>query len=281
MSKGTILWYSISEAALQASQSLADILGCQFTIHRIKSVTAIASATLSPLPTVVFLDFEYPDMNDLKLLRQVKHTYPSVPLFMLTSFHSEELAVWAFRAGARDFFVKPVDVRQVIAKVESCMVFLARQRSEIRPVALSSHLIPMQIVLSHSPGKKKSQEICQLIAQRYHKRITLVEAARIVSMSSFQLSRLFKEEVGVGFKEYLVNYRLTKARDFLSNTIDSITDIACAVGFNDLSNFQRLFRKRYGVTPREFRQKEKAPLASQPITARPRRTARRRSLVEV
>ena len=74
------------------------------------------------------------------------------------------------------------------------------------------------------------------------------------------LSRYFKNAVGISFTEYVTSCRLTRACDILKNKKISIVDCALACGFNSLRNFNRSFKKQYGVSPSEYRatiQKEK------------------------
>ena len=64
-----------------------------------------------------------------------------------------------------------------------------------------------------------------------------------------------KEMTGTSFMEYLIEYRLGKAAQELKLTNDTILEISGRTGFDNISNFNRLFKKRLGVTPSEFRRK--------------------------
>ena len=65
--------------------------------------------------------------------------------------------------------------------------------------------------------------------------------------------RWFKENTGFGFNGYLIEYRLNHAAEELRNSDATILDIAGEAGFDNLSNFNRLFKKRFHKTPSEFR----------------------------
>src|SRR4051812_29342829 len=67
---------------------------------------------------VVVFDFATPSRADLALLRSVKRRYTSVPILMLTEEHSEQLAVWAFRARVWNYFSKPVTLRELSGNLE-------------------------------------------------------------------------------------------------------------------------------------------------------------------
>jgi two-component system response regulator YesN len=73
------------------------------------------------------------------------------------------------------------------------------------------------------------------------------------------LSRKFKEKTGVGLNEYMVIFRLKKAKEFLlTRDKMSICEVAFHCGFNDSNYFSWLFKKTYGVTPSQYRKNTRA-----------------------
>ena len=67
------------------------------------------------------------------------------------------------------------------------------------------------------------------------------------------ITKIFKKETGMSFKNYIIEKRLDLARKLLQKTDDSIRDISLKVGYDNYSYFTRLFKKSFGVTPVEFR----------------------------
>ena len=67
--------------------------------------------------------------------------------------------------------------------------------------------------------------------------------------------KYFKNTMGTSFSEYLNEYRLTMASRLLVSSDSSILDIAAEVGYENLSYFNRTFKKRFEMTPREYRKK--------------------------
>ena len=84
-------------------------------------------------------------------------------------------------------------------------------------------------------------------------KITVAEVADRVDFSESHFMRYFKENMGTSFIDYLRDYRLTMAARLLLVSDDTILSVAEEVGFENLSNFNRAFKKKYGVTPREYR----------------------------
>ncbi len=95
--------------------------------------------------------------------------------------------------------------------------------------------------------------IAQYISTHYSEHISLESLAEELEMSKFHLSRLFGEKMGLSFPAYLTHIRLDQAAVLLQNTDHSITEICDEVGFNSLRSFFRVFRERYGMTPKEYR----------------------------
>ncbi len=87
--------------------------------------------------------------------------------------------------------------------------------------------------------------------------VDLESAAGQTGLSPFHFLRLFASVLGVTPHQYLVRSRLRRAARLLAGDSRSITDIAFDVGFADLSNFVRTFRRAAGVSPRRFRQAAK------------------------
>jgi AraC-like DNA-binding protein len=88
----------------------------------------------------------------------------------------------------------------------------------------------------------------------FHKPIKLTEVARLANMTEVSFSRFFKTRTGITFIDSLLELRLGHASRLLIDTNQSISEIAYSCGFNNLSNFNRIFKKKKGCTPQEFRE---------------------------
>ncbi len=89
----------------------------------------------------------------------------------------------------------------------------------------------------------------------YDKGVTLEEVAEKIGLSSYYLSKLFKERYQVTFIEYLTNRRLQKAKDLLLDGKTPLKEIALTIGYKDPNYFSRVFKKETGLSPREYRSK--------------------------
>ncbi len=97
-------------------------------------------------------------------------------------------------------------------------------------------------------------KIRQYINTHYKEPIRLEELAELVGMTPVALSRFFKIRSGKTISDYLIDIRLGFAARLLADTTNSISEICYDCGFNNLSNFNRIFKKKKGCTPKEFRE---------------------------
>ena len=76
----------------------------------------------------------------------------------------------------------------------------------------------------------------------------------MVDISPYYFSKLFKEDTGVNFIEYLTSVRIQEAKRLLLDGERSIKDICIEIGYQDPNYFSRIFKKHTGVTPTEFKE---------------------------
>jgi AraC family transcriptional regulator len=105
--------------------------------------------------------------------------------------------------------------------------------------------------------RRRAVEAALWIEEHAHQEIDLDLVSLQAGLSPFHFLRLFARVLGVTPHQYLVRCRLRHAARLLADPLRSITDIAFDVGFADLSNFVRTFRRAAGVSPRAFRKAAK------------------------
>ena len=91
------------------------------------------------------------------------------------------------------------------------------------------------------------------IALHYSEPFTLTEIAEYVELNASYFSNLFKTETGMNFSEYLLNVRMDKAKELLKDPKIRIYEIGQLVGYEDAVSFGRAFKKKWGISPKEYR----------------------------
>jgi AraC-like DNA-binding protein len=97
------------------------------------------------------------------------------------------------------------------------------------------------------------EKIYNFVRENYNKRIMLDDAAKLLNMSIVSFSRLIKQRTGKSFVDFVNEIRLGYATRMLIETSKSISEICYECGFNNISNFNRTFKRKQNCTPSEFR----------------------------
>ncbi len=104
-----------------------------------------------------------------------------------------------------------------------------------------------------SPVKKA----CAYIQKNIHENITRSDIVKEVYVNADYLSRVFKKEMNISLKDYIISEKLKIAASMLSNTDLSVSIIAVNVGFTNFSYFAQVFKKFYQISPSEYREKKR------------------------
>lgn len=101
---------------------------------------------------------------------------------------------------------------------------------------------------------RRIQLIQQYINENYKQDIRLPVLAQMAGMTPVAFSRFFKSCLGRSLSDYIIDIRLGYATNALVETTQSIADICYDCGFNNLSNFNRIFKKKKNCSPKEYRE---------------------------
>ncbi|MBR3246768.1 MAG: AraC family transcriptional regulator [Clostridiales bacterium] len=99
----------------------------------------------------------------------------------------------------------------------------------------------------------KFKSLVEWLAMHSSENVSMDEAATHVGYSKFHFARLFKEYTGMTFNDYQTNLKLKEVERQLADTDLQISDIAMSCGFNNLTSLSRCFKKQYGCSPSQFR----------------------------
>lgn len=110
------------------------------------------------------------------------------------------------------------------------------------------------VSISHNPKSlEKMKTVLKYVEEHYTEKLTIDDMAELIFYSKSHFMKFFKVNMGTGFTEYLNDYRLTMAARLLKSSDESILMIAEESGFDNLSYFNRIFKRKYGVSPGSYR----------------------------
>ena len=102
-------------------------------------------------------------------------------------------------------------------------------------------------------NSRRIEKVFEYMNANYSRPITLTEVAKVANMPEASFSRFIKKRIGSTFIDSLNEIRLGHATRMLIDTTHNVAEVAYKCGFNNISNFNRTFKKRKGCTPKEFR----------------------------
>jgi len=216
---------------------------------------AVCSVLLQEIDRII-IDCGFDPRLGLKLLDDLKTRFSGVPILFVTEQSSEEIILRAFKSGARDFFQKPlpvINVRSTIMK----LLEVKREVREHRGITNDyENTQPLRGNLCHvgvlQPAIMKV--VCH-IESNYQTEISLDQMVSMAAMSKYHFVRIFKREIGMSPVRYLKFVRIQRAKELLKRADLSVFSAAHKVGFKDISNFNKNFKKIEGCTPKQFRAK--------------------------
>ena len=124
------------------------------------------------------------------------------------------------------------------------------------------HLIKDEVLSADESASSKNRakrlkKILSYVEEHFSSRITVEDAASLCALSASRFMRIFREETGMSFVQYVNDYRLESAGEQLLSSSGTVTDIAFENGFENISYFIRLFQRKFGCPPSEYRKRNK------------------------
>ena len=174
--------------------------------------------------------------DGITLLRTITRRWPWIPAIAITgALEADQLMAEALSSGARELLRKPFELSQLHESVERALrLENARLRGPSRTIIVVKRILAF-------------------LGEHVAEIPTLGELAAMATMSPSRFSRVFHAAVGMRLRDYMRELRLKRARELLADRSLSLTAIAMECGFYDLPHFDKVFRRRFGVSPQEFR----------------------------
>jgi len=150
------------------------------------------------------------------------------------------------------------DLRKAdLTKAGHAVLALEKEQARLHE-ALQRHLPDSpQIARRFGPETHTEQAVQRLlecISQNYAQSVTLQGCAAKLEMNATYLSALFSRAIGKPFKTSLTEHRLQKARELLNDAANTVSEVACAVGYASENRFRIAFKKATGLSPKLWRE---------------------------
>lgn len=209
-------------------------------------------------PDIIVFDFDFADITGLKSLQRIREKSPHTPVLMLVEQHYERLTIWALRCRVWDYLIKPIDINQLNNKIETLGSQYLNNDDTLWCNTIAVNKIPNEAsIIGNSSKCYSTYTAISYMEEHLHEKISAEDVSRKCGLTRYELSRAFKSEHNMTFRDFLLHLRMTRAHEMLTHTDANITEISLSVGINDLSQFIRQFHKIYGCSPGNYRRKNK------------------------
>ena len=247
----SFLWVNLT----RNSRTLLGERACgEFDVHRVREPTQIPDAIQLHAPQSLCFEFDEPDPPGIAVLAHTRRAHPSLPVLMITGGHSEAVAIWALRIRVWDLLIKPVSSGELSQRL-TALIELKRQagRGPARDIRFPPQCSAATAVPDGTDRHSRTHPAIRHVAAYFDRKIALEDVAALCRLSPTQFCRVFRQEQGASFGQYLLRYRLARACECLAHPGALAKEVAYAVGFNDLSYFAWAFKRQLGLTPSEYR----------------------------
>jgi two-component system, response regulator YesN len=219
-----------------------------FPIRKEKTAIKGLEAIKEKKPAFLLMELSLFDMDGIEFGKKAKEIHPELHVIVITHLQMFKTVLACINSGFSAYLQKPITNGELVQTLDR----LHTDRL--------LHSVPYLETKEEPPvGEMETdlgnpiQTAIKYIHLNYQKPIQLKEVADLVYLSSSYFSRLFKEETGLNFVEYLTNYRLEKAKYLLKITTMPIETIANLTGFASSAYFATSFKRKERHTPKEYR----------------------------
>ncbi|MBZ4664903.1 response regulator [Mahella sp.] len=194
----------------------------------------------------VLCDIKMPIMSGIDLAKLLFTNGIDAKIVFISGYREFEYARQAIQYGVKDYIVKPTKYDEVMEVFGKIKRDLDNQRYLKTQVLNNGQTIP-----EIDKGEDIISIVKNYINENY-KDATLEDAAKIVYINPYYLSKLFKQKTGKNFSDYLTEVKMAKAALFLKNPLYKVYEVGDMIGYKNPKNFARAFKKYYGKSPSEY-----------------------------
>lgn len=208
------------------------------------------------LPEIIISDIMMPIMDGIELCKQIKHDNRTshIPIILLTAKSLTSHKIEGIRVGADAYITKPFEVELLEAHIDH----LLERKEEL--AQYFRHELITEPVAEEGKGNEDDKFLKKVMnsieANLSNPDFSVELLSDEMGMSSTHLYRKLKSLTQLSANEIIKKYRIKKASLLLKNKEGNISEIMYEVGFSNLSYFSKCFKTEFGITPKEYQQKE-------------------------
>ena len=243
----------IVEDDLEILDYLGTELGSDYDIVKCSNGKEGLQATLKELPDLVISDIMMPEMDGNTLCSKIKTNgaVSHIPVILLTAKSRDEDQLEGLATGADAYIVKPFNLdilrRTIVNLIHTHQMLQLKYARNDQLEEL------VEDIKMKSPDEKLLEKVMSVINKNLgNSDLSVDKIADEVGISRVHLHRKMKELTGQTPHDFIRNIRLKKAATLLSSGDMNVSEVMYACGFSNAASFSTVFKKLYGVSPRDY-----------------------------
>lgn len=203
------------------------------------------------VPDVIISDILMPGLNGKEICKKLKKDERTshIPIILLTALSSKDNELDGLVAGADDYIIKPFDINILKTKVEN----LLSLRKTLKEKYTGEMVLKPTNVTITSPDERFLHKAIEVVEKNISDPdLDIDKFATEIGVSRMQLYRKLAALTDMTVKEFIRDIRLKRAAQMLVQKKMTVSEVAYAVGFRDLSHFRKCFRQQYGMNASEY-----------------------------
>lgn len=199
---------------------------------------------------IALCDIEMPGGSGLDLIQYMNERQAQIVKVIVSAHNEFAFAQRAVELHCYSYLLKPVTPGNMANLLHRITKEVFSRRSDTHLRAMGRDYVK---TLSMEEEVDAVENVRQYIDQHIREDLSVDKLAQMVYMSQNHLTRSFKKRFGKTVIDYIIEHRLALAENMLHDTNKTVTMIADEVGYFDYVYFSKLFKKRFGMTPKEYR----------------------------
>jgi len=236
-------------------QYLKDELSGIYKIFECSNGKEALDFILKEKPNLVISDVMMPDMDGITLCKKIKSNINinHIPVILLTAKSTDEDKAEGFEIGADAYVIKPFNIGLLKKRIANMIE--NRVRLEVKPSDSEENKALIKKIELRSNDEILLEKIMKIINENIAESDLNVEMlASGVGMSRVHMHRKLKELTNQSARDFIRSIRLKQAAELLKHQKLTISEVAFAIGFSNLSHFSNSFHEFYGMSPKEYAQ---------------------------
>ena len=201
---------------------------------------------------IVITDVMMPVMDGIELLHEIKRNYTisDIPVVLLTSKAEVSTRLEGLKRGADAFLAKPFSMEELHIVIDNLVDNVRRLKGKFTGAQMQEdHVEDAQV---DGNDELFMERVAKCVNEHYSdSEFSTEELAQMVGVSRTHLHRQMKRLTGIPPSDFLRNIRLEKAYRLLKENKVNISQVAYSVGFATQSSFSIIFKRQYGISPKE------------------------------